>query len=62
MQMLLATPTTEQLLGIALLVLVLGVVWIILRFALRMAMRVFALGCTAILLIGLLLALAFYLR
>ena len=51
-----ATPALDQFLPVALFIAGLLVVWIIIRFFLRLAMRVFMLGCVLIVMIALTLA------
>jgi hypothetical protein len=62
MELLIAAPTIGQFLPIALLVLVLGIIWIIVRFVLRLAKRIFALGCFAILVLGAILLIPIFLN
>jgi len=59
---LLATPFSDQLVRIAIFVVILALVWIILRTVLRLAMRVFSFGCTAIVILGLVLLAIRYFR
>lgn len=52
-------PQNDSLIQIVLLILALVVAWVLLRFVLRLAARIFTLGCIAIVIIGLAL---FFLR
>jgi hypothetical protein len=49
---LLALQASDQLIQIAVLIFILLVVWIALRFVMRLAQRIFALGCVIIVLIA----------
>jgi hypothetical protein len=60
MNALMALPTLDQLTGIAVFLLALLVAWFLVRIFLRIAMRIFALGCTLILVIAILLAVIRY--
>ncbi len=51
---LLSLAVTNPLIGFGLVVLVLAIIWIALRFILRLAMRIFTTGCAIIIIIGLL--------
>ncbi|MEW6716621.1 MAG: hypothetical protein AB1345_03830 [Chloroflexota bacterium] len=61
MSLALAAPTTEQTIQIILIVLGLALAWTLIRFLLRLALKIFACGCAGILAIGLLLFLFRYL-
>jgi hypothetical protein len=45
----------EQIIRIVVIVVILAIVWIALRFVLRLATRIFTIGCAIIVLLGLLL-------
>jgi hypothetical protein len=53
----LAAITTDQLTNIAIYTIILVLIWLALRFVLRIAHRIFVFGCGAILILGLLLVL-----
>ncbi len=57
----LAAPTVQQLVRILAIVVVLALIWLALRYFLRLAWRVFSCGCGLIVLVGLvLLGLSFF--
>lgn len=58
--LLLPLQTSDWPVQVGLYILALIVIWIGLRFILRLAMRVFALGCVLILVLGILLAIYSY--
>jgi len=53
MNLLLSTPSTDQLIWLAAFVAALIVIWVMLRVLLKLAVRVFAFGCLAIVIIAL---------
>lgn len=55
-------PQNNSLIQIVLLILVLVVAWVLLRFVLRLASRIFTLGCLVIVIIGVALFFLRYLR
>ncbi len=58
----LAAINLSQLTNIAIYVLIIVVAWVLLRFVLRIAHRIFVFGCGAILVLGLILVLMRFLR
>jgi hypothetical protein len=56
----LALQASDSLVQIAVFVIILGIIWIALRFFLRLARRIFSLGCGIIVLIGVLLLILRY--
>ena len=57
-EQLIETLPMNTLLLVSFLVLVLGIGWMVIRFVLKLAMRVFWLGCLGIVVLGTLLAMA----
>jgi len=53
MNLLLSSPSTDQLLWLAAFVAALVVIWVMLRVLLKLALRIFAFGCVAIVIIAL---------
>ena len=51
----------DQILLVAAIVVVLAVLWLVIRVALKLAMRIFAIGCGLILLIAMILMILFFL-
>jgi len=60
MNLLLALPSLDQIIQIAILVIALILVLVFLRFILQVAMRVVAIGCALIILLGLVLWVLYY--
>ncbi len=53
-------PSLEQLIWILIFIFALLLVWVVMRFLLRLATRIFMLGCLAIVIIGLVLLALLY--
>lgn len=53
-------PSLEQLIWILIFIVALLLVWVVMRFLLRLATRIFMLGCLAIVIIGLVLLALLY--
>ena len=56
-----ASISPDQFLTIAAIVVVLAILWLVIRFALKLAMRIFAIGCALIVLVAMVLLALFFL-